>query len=100
MAEETFAERMARVREEREETGEKVIIENNLLKKSAADPSSRAKAMKAMCFQCMGGTIDSLPDSGWKKMIGTCTAKDCALYQWRPYKNISETNDENEEDDE
>jgi len=99
MPEETFAERMARVREEREDAGVTVVVDHNLLKKAVADPTSRAKAMRAMCFQCMGGTIDSLPDPGWKRLIGTCTAKQCALYPWRPYQNMVDSADENETGD-
>ena len=67
-------------------------VENNLLVKTQAEPKSLRKAINAMCFQCVGGTVDSLPDPGWRQMIGTCTAPDCALYKIRPY-NQSEVDD-------
>lgn len=60
--------------------------EHNLLKKAQADPKSRVKAVKAFCFYCVGGTIDTLPDSGYKGNIATCPALDCPLYNFRPYK--------------
>ena len=70
----------------RREAGE-VFIENNLMKKAAADPKSKTKAIAAFCFNCMGGTIDELPDPDWKQAIRTCTAPDCPLYPHRPYRS-------------
>ena len=66
-------------------TGE-LTAEHNLMKKAAADPRSKVKAIHAFCFHCMGGTLDALPDGGWKELIRTCTAPDCPLYRHRPYR--------------
>ena len=78
--------KQARARQrELAEAGE-LIIEHNLMKKAAADPRSKAKAIAAFCFHCMGGTIDQLPDGGWKELIRTCTAPGCPLYRHRPYR--------------
>ena len=67
------------------EAGE-LVVEHNLMKKAAADPKSKTKAIAAFCFNCMGGTIDELPDPGWKDAIRTCTAPGCPLYPHRPYR--------------
>ena len=72
-------------RRELAEAGD-LVVEHNLMKKSAADPKSKAKAIHAFCFNCMGGTIDQLPDGGWKDLIRTCTAPGCPLYPHRPYR--------------
>ena len=67
------------------ESGE-LVIDHNLMRKAAADPKSKAKAIAAFCFHCHGGTIDELPDGGWKRFIAECTAPGCPLYPHRPYK--------------
>lgn len=72
----------------RREAGEEIVIEHNLMKKAAADPKSKVKAIHAFCYNCMGGTIDEMPDPGWKDAIRTCTAPGCPLYQHRPYKGV------------
>ena len=78
--------KQARARQrELAEAGE-LTKEHNLMKKAAADPRSKAKAIAAFCFHCMGGTIDQLPDGGWKELIRTCTAPGCPLYRHRPYR--------------
>lgn len=60
--------------------------EFNLIKRSQKDPNSRAKAINAFCFNCMGGTINEMPESGWKKEIRFCTDENCPLYSFRPYQ--------------
>ena len=69
----------------RREAGE-LVVEHNLMVKAAADPKSKAKAIHGFCFNCLGGTIDELPDPGWKDAIRTCTAPGCPLYPHRPYR--------------
>ena len=71
----------------RRETGEVITRESNLMVKAAADPKSKTKAIAAFCYNCMGGTIDEMPDPGWKDAIRTCTAPDCPLYPHRPYRS-------------
>jgi hypothetical protein len=77
---------LRRAAEERKAAGVTITPEHNWVKKSIADPKSMKKAIAAMCFQCMGGTEDDLPDGGWKDLIRTCTAPTCALFRFRPYK--------------
>ncbi len=69
-------------------------VENNLLKKFFDNPTP-GRAIKAMCFQCMGGTINRLPDPNWKEAIRNCPsngidAAECPLYRYRPYKTKEE----------
>ncbi len=60
--------------------------DHNLVRRASRNPVSRKAAIEAMCFQCMGGTAESLPDPGWKNDIRHCTARDCALWPHRPYQ--------------
>jgi hypothetical protein len=82
---ETAIEKARRVGREMREGG-KIEVENNLVIKAERKPSSLKLAIAAMCFQCFGGTKTDMPDPGWKRMIATCTAPDCALFDHRPYK--------------
>ena len=83
----TSAIEMAQIKRKRIiDAGGTIEIENNLIRKSLADPKSRKKAIDAFCFECFGGTKDSLPDPGWKNMISECTAPNCPLYRFRPYR--------------
>ena len=75
-------ERIAQMRED----GEKIHIENNLIKKANKNPGSKVKAIAAFCFSCFGGSATEMPDPGWKGFIKDCTAKSCPLYMHRPYK--------------
>ena len=65
---------------------EKSKPEYNLIKKSKDKPTSPTKAIHAFCFHCHGGTEESMPDHGYKREIKTCSAKNCPLYNFRPYK--------------
>jgi hypothetical protein len=82
------------------ENGEQKEIIHNWIVKAKRNPKSLKKAINAKCFECFGGTEDELPDSGWKKLIGTCTAPDCPLYPHRPYQNYSDDSAEEDESDE
>ena len=76
---------------------EQTIITHNWIIKAKANPTSRKLAMAAMCFQCMGGTVEELPDPGWKNLIATCTSMDCMMRPFRPYQKglpDSENHDE------
>lgn len=46
---------------------------------------TRKTAIGAFCAQCMGCTKDSL-EVGYKADIRGCTAPECPLYGYRPYK--------------
>ena len=63
-----------------------IVREYNIMVRAKKDPKSKVKAIHAFCFNCMGGTIKDLPDHGWKDRIRTCTAPDCPLYSFRPFK--------------
>lgn len=47
-------------------------------------PKSRLLAVKAKCWDCMGG--DS--DPNWQWRVGNCDARDCGLHGCRPYQNM------------
>ena len=92
LSEDIQKKRMARLtkkgsarRRELVETGD-LTVEQNLMKKAAAAPNSKAKAIAAFCFNCMGGTLEAMPDPGWKEQIRTCTVPGCPLYPHRPYR--------------
>lgn len=70
--------------------------EYNWIIQAQRKPESLRRAIKAMCFHCVGGTKDSMPDPGWKKLIDTCTAPDCPLFSHRP-RLISGSDSENVE---
>lgn len=71
---------------EMKENGEAWTVEHNWIKKAKLNPASRIIAIKAMCFQCMGGTETELPDPGWKKSIRECSSASCPLHGHRPYR--------------
>jgi hypothetical protein len=50
--------------------------------KALADPKSRSKAIRATCFECLGG--EECPNV--RREVGRCTAFDCALWHMRPYR--------------
>lgn len=77
---------LQKARQEYIDKGGVITIENNLIRKAKANPTSLKKAIGAFCFHCMGGTEDEMPDPGWKNFIKDCTAPACPLYPHRPYK--------------
>ena len=94
---ETGLEKAQRINRERKEAGEQIVITHNWIVKARRKPASLKTAINAMCFHCVGGTEDELPDPGWKVTISTCTAPDCPLYPHRPYqKDTSDSEDEAE----
>lgn len=47
------------------------------------DPNSKAKAIKAMCYHCVGGEADG----NWRGTVRGCTSGNtCPLYKVRPFK--------------
>ena len=68
---------------------ERPEITHNWITRAEKNPTSLKTAIGAMCFHCMGGTADALPDPGWKDLIRTCTAPDCPLFAHRPYHKNS-----------
>jgi hypothetical protein len=61
-------------------------IESHLL-----TPNSRKLAINAKCFECCGGN-NSDDNKGVKAEIRHCSIKECALYNFRPYKNKETAN--------
>jgi hypothetical protein len=47
------------------------------------------KAIKAMCAHCVGCTREHL-EPGFRDDIRGCVAKDCPLWQFRPYQKKEE----------
>jgi len=58
---------------------------HNPVARSLALPPSRKRAIDAKCAECMGCTKDHL-EEGYKSEIRNCSAQDCSLYSFRPYK--------------
>lgn len=59
-----------------------VGVRTNPIEKAKADPTSRSKAINAMCYDCQGRDGD--PHYQWR--IGNCPSKECPLYPLRPYR--------------
>ena len=72
-----------RIRTEKLSDGTLKPAEYNWIKKSLENPSSYSKAIKAMCFHCVGGTETEMPDPGWKKAISECSSYQCPLHRLR-----------------
>jgi hypothetical protein len=55
------------------------ITRMNPVEKAKANPNSKAMAIRAMCYQCVGGerAVDT---------IRNCSSQACALYPHRPYQ--------------
>lgn len=69
-----------------------VKAQNNPILAYDADPKSRAKAVKAMCAQCMGCTRDEIAP-GFRDQVRDCTSQKCALYRFRPYQKKVHSDD-------
>jgi hypothetical protein len=82
----TAIKKAHRINKENLEEGVTLPKEYNLMKKSKDNPNSLRAVIKAMCFNCMGGTIDEMPDPGWQHSIRTCTAPNCPSFPQRPYR--------------
>ena len=74
----------------------KVPPEYNLIRKLEKNPKSLRLAIDAMCFNCVGGTRDHMPDPGWRHLIATCTSKGCPLLGFRPYTSSQESTETGE----
>lgn len=64
------------------EAGEEVE-RRNPMEKHLDEPSSRALAVAAKCFDCVGGLN---ADGGYRRCIRECASPRCPLYNFRPYK--------------
>lgn len=66
------------------EAGEKLVYRDPI-EKAIADPTSKTKALKAKCWECVGAG----DDPGAKQTIGECTSFDCPLWPHRPYQHLA-----------
>lgn len=65
------------------EAGEETILPRlTPIEASQADPTSRAKAIKAKCYECMGGE----ESDNWKKDVKHCSSYGCPLRGLRPFQ--------------
>ena len=79
---EISAERQAKMQAARAEAERLDPVE-----RSRRNPKSKAMAIKAMCWQCMGGGGN--PATPW--LIGNCEVTGCALYPHRPWQRFQGT---------
>ena len=61
------------------------LVENNPIRQFAANPNSRAAAMKAKCAECIGCTPDHM-ERGFRASISECSSYSCALHSFRPFQ--------------
>ena len=52
----------------------------NPLEKAKQNPKSMRLAINAFCYECMGYA------KSWRTDVRDCTAKNCPLFGFRPYK--------------
>lgn len=66
-------------RQKKIEDGTFQVIRMSPVERAKANPNSKALAIRAMCYSCVGGerAVDS---------IRNCTTDFCALYPHRPYQ--------------
>lgn len=76
----------------RREAGE-TIERLDPLEKARRNPGSKALAIRAKCFDCMGG--DSEP--GVRKKVRDCSVTRCPLHPHRPWQRADSEADEAEE---
>lgn len=51
---------------------------------------SRAAAINAFCKSCI---YDKCQPGNWRQQVEACTAKACALYEFRPVSSVGDAND-------
>ena len=61
------------------------LVENNPIRQFAANPNSRAAAMKAKCAECIGCTPDHM-ERGFRASISECSSYSCPLHSLRPFQ--------------
>jgi hypothetical protein len=54
----------------------------NPMESAHQDPASKTKAIKAACWDCVGG--EHTPN--WQNEVSLCFVKKCALHHVRPYQ--------------
>jgi hypothetical protein len=81
---------MARIARQKRVDDGTPITRMNPVEKALANPNSKAMAIRAMCYQCVGGerAVDT---------IRNCSSHACALHPHRPYQVGSTDEDDAEE---
>lgn len=77
---EALAKARAAARAKREAGEETIRL--SPIEAAQADPTSRAKAIKAKCYECMGGD----ESDNWKKDVKQCSSYGCPLRPLRPFQ--------------
>lgn len=57
------------------------------IEKAKEAPKSKALAIVAKCYECMGGSCSR----NWRAEVGKCSSYECPLHPHRPYKEAKET---------
>lgn len=90
----------SRIAKLRREAG--ILVTLDPVQRYHKHPDSRALAIKAKCYQCVGENCDP----NFRGRIGNCPAKSCALWNFRPYQKFMNkpeapeaTNEEEESED-
>lgn len=82
---------------ERVKSGEIQSVKLNPTERAKQNPRSKALAIRANCFECVGG--DATPN--WQKEVLNCSLADkCSLFLHRPYqhKGSVELSDSNKQE--
>ena len=61
------------------------VYEMNPIVQFAANPGSRAAAIKAKCAECFGCTSNHL-ERGFRDSISDCSSYSCPLHSFRPFQ--------------
>lgn len=73
------------------------------MERARLNPESRALAVRAYCYDCMGGQPvgDVNTNGNLRKMVGDCSVTSCALWDVRPWQKTADEqdNEESEESD-
>jgi hypothetical protein len=79
---------LARIRaKELREQGLLQTVRRTPTENARQDPKSKTKAIKAMCYECVGGE----GTTNWRDEIKYCNlSSKCPLYPHRPYKTDNE----------
>ncbi|MBT3567158.1 MAG: hypothetical protein HN492_06715 [Porticoccus sp.] len=63
----------------------------NPIEQFQMNPSSKVRAIKAKCAECMGCTPNHL-EKDFKESISSCSSHSCPLHKFRPYQREKSLN--------
>lgn len=71
------------------------------MERARLNPESRAMAVRAYCYDCMGGQPvgRSNTNGNVRKMVGDCSVTRCALWDVRPWQNAGDEEENGESDE-